>query len=77
MPRMFFATRKALRVDDWKKKPKKTVTREKTAVETFADQEKITPKPYLVKESLTSGSKVVAEPWTNKIDRNSPIKDSA
>ena len=77
MPKMFFATRKALRVDDWKKKPKKAVTREKTAVETFADQEKITPKPYLVKDPLTSGSKVVAEPWRNKINRNSPIKDSA
>ena len=77
MPKMFFATRKALRVDDWKKKPKKAVTREKTAVEIFADQEKITPKPYLVKDPLTSGSKVVAEPWRNKIDRNSPIKDSA
>ena len=77
MPKMFFATRKALRVDDWKKKPKKAVTREKTAAKTFADQEKTTPKPHLVKESLTSGSQVVAEPWTNKIDRNSPIKDSA
>ncbi len=76
MPRMFFATRKALRVDDWKKKPKKAVTREKTAVETFADQEKITPKPYFVKDPLTLGSKAVAEPWGNKIDRNRLIKDS-
>jgi radical SAM superfamily enzyme YgiQ (UPF0313 family) len=77
MPRMFFATRKALRVDDWKKKPKKAVTREKTAVETFADQEKITPKPYLAKDPLTSESKAIAEPWRSKIDRNRPIKDSA
>ena len=77
MPKMFFATRKALRVDDWKKKPKKAVTHEKTAVETSVDQEKITPKPYLVKDPLTSGSKAVAEPWRNKIDRDSPIKDSA
>ena len=77
MPKMFFATRKALRVDDWKKKPKKAVTREKTAVETFADQEKITPKPYLAKDPLTSESKAIAEPWRSKIDRNRPIKDSA
>ena len=34
-------------------------------------------KPYLVKDSLTSGSKAVAEPWRNKIDRNRSIKDSA
>tara|TARA_Y100000310_G_scaffold119819_1_gene118543 strand:- start:313 stop:1980 length:1668 start_codon:yes stop_codon:yes gene_type:complete len=76
MPRMFFATRKALRVDDWKKKPKKTVNSEKTVVETFADKAKITPKP-LVKDPLTSESKEIAEPWRNKINRNRPIKDSA
>jgi len=62
-PRVFFATRRALRVDDWKKKPKKN----KISVRNFATLNVLQNGNEVV-QPLTGTSKLNrAEPWKRKI----------
>ena len=62
-PRVFFATRRALRVDDWKKKPKKN----KISVRNFATLNVLQNGNEVV-QPLTGTSKLNrAEPWKHKI----------
>ena len=62
-PRVFFATRRALRVDDWKKKPKKN----KISVRNFATLN-VQQNGNEVVQPLTGTSKLNrAEPWKHKI----------
>ena len=70
MPRMFFATRRALKDDNWKKTPRKDNARNIRPL--HSDQ-----NGNGEKQPLTGASKLyTAEAWKQKIDRRSPIKQS-
>jgi hypothetical protein len=68
MPRMFFATRRALKNDDWKKTPKKDNVRDLRSLHSYQNRNG-------EKQPLTGASKLRAtEPWKQKINRQSPMK---
>jgi hypothetical protein len=70
MPRMFFATRRALKNDNWKKTPKKDNVRNSRASQSYqgGNSEK-----QLLTESDKSQTN---EAWKQKINRQSPIKQN-
>jgi hypothetical protein len=68
MPRMFFATRRALKDDEWKKTPKKNKARNLKSLHIYQGGNG-------EKQPLTGASKSrTTEEWKKKIDRQSPIK---
>ena len=71
MPRMFFATRRALKDDNWKKTPRKDNARNiRPLLHSYQNGNG-------EKQPLTGASKShTAEAWKQKIDRRSPIKQS-
>ena len=71
MPRMFFATRRALKDDNWKKTPRKDNARNIRPVHSYQNENGEKQQP------LTGASKLHAtEAWKQKIDRRSSIKQS-
>ena len=70
MPRMFFATRRALKDDNWKKTPRKDNVRNLKSLHIYQDGNG-------EKQPLTGASKSqTTEAWKQKIDRRSSIKQS-
>ena len=70
MPRMFFATRRALKDDNWKKTPRKDNARNIRPLHSYQNGNG-------EKQPLTRASKSqTTEAWKQKIDRKSPIKQS-
>jgi len=62
-PRAFFATRRALRVDDWKKKPKKN----KNIVRNFTTLNVRQNRNEVAQPLTGTGNLNTAEPWKSKI----------
>ena len=70
MPRMFFATRRALKNDNWKKTPRKDNARNIRPLHSYQNGNG-------EKQPLTRASKSqTTEAWKQKIDRRSSIKQS-
>ncbi len=71
MSRMFFATRKALRVDDWKKISRRDMAELKIL------RKQQNKNASVVEQPLTKTNRPqTAESWREKIDRESPIKQT-